>query len=90
MIQVYFFGPDLVAFIEEETQTSVVLTIDEAMTHVRLLSTGEGIATFRGGAFGEVERYIYSWSTPNVVQAIIGDHRQQIVNNYTINKNRNA
>jgi hypothetical protein len=90
MIQVFFFGPDYVAMIPDDGER-VVLTINEAMGLVRCIATGsEGIVTYRAGASGEVERFVYPWSTPELVKTIIGDHRFNIFNNYTINKNRTA
>jgi hypothetical protein len=89
MIQVFFFGPDYVALIPEDGER-VVLTIDEAMTLVPCVGSGEFISAFRTGPLGQSEQNVYQWSTPNLVQTIIGDHRRQIYNSFTINKNRTA
>jgi len=89
MIQVFFFGPDYVAMIPDDGER-VVLTINEAMGLVPCVGSGEFISAFRTGPLGQSEQNVYQWSTPNLVQTIIGDHRRQIYNSFILQKTRTA
>jgi hypothetical protein len=82
MIQVYFFGPDLVAFIPEDGPR-VVMTIDEAMACISIFADN------RNGfkVFIRDETRVYSWATPGLVKQVVHDSADRILENHkTCNK----